>query len=233
MTDSPLILRHSLADRLIHWCNAVLWLLLFFTGLALLDGEFAPIGPWYPRFVRSLVGGGGVLLSLHLGLGFAWLLAFAVYIATNFHSAASFLRQIFCLQPGDGTWILRKPFHLALGRNLSTKLGVSPNLPSQGYYNIGQKGFGMLSIFGCIVLAVTGLVMYAGTLGFFSEAVIGWSITLHFLAAGLVLAGLIIHVYMAAILTDERPGLMSMFTGTVPEHYAKHHHADWYRSLQK
>jgi formate dehydrogenase subunit gamma len=33
---------------------------------------------------------------------------------------------------------------------------------------------------------------------------------------------------MAAIAPEERPALKSMFTGSVPESYAKHHHKLWY-----
>ena len=36
---------------------------------------------------------------------------------------------------------------------------------------------------------------------------------------------------MASISKDERPAFWSMFTGVVPEHYAKHHHKTWYDRL--
>lgn len=231
MPDHALMKRHSLADRLIHWTNAVCWLILLCTGLALLDGESAPFGPGYPAFMRRMVSGEGNLLSLHIGLGIFWMCAFLVYIVTNFKSVRFFLSRIFQLVSGDGAWLTRQPFILALGKKQTAKLGISTEIPPQGYYNIGQRGFGIISIVGCITLMTTGLVMSAGTLGMFSHGVLSWSITIHFLAAGLVFAGLLIHVYMAALVRAERPGLISMFTGTVTEHYAKHHHGAWYEEV--
>jgi formate dehydrogenase subunit gamma len=50
---------------------------------------------------------------------------------------------------------------------------------------------------------------------------------------GFVFAGLLIHVYMAAIAAGERPAFISMFTGKVPEDYARHHHRLWYEEKKK
>jgi len=50
---------------------------------------------------------------------------------------------------------------------------------------------------------------------------------------GLVFAGLLVHIYMAAISPEEKPGFRSMFTGVVPEDYARHHHALWVETLDK
>ena len=55
----------------------------------------------------------------------------------------------------------------------------------------------------------------------------------HFITGGLVFAGLLIHIFMAAIATGEQPALISMFTGTVPEDYARHHHRLWLEDLNK
>jgi formate dehydrogenase subunit gamma len=63
--------------------------------------------------------------------------------------------------------------------------------------------------------------------------VVGWAVTLHYLAVGLVFAGLLVHIYMAAISPEEKPGFRSMFTGSVPEDYARHHHGLWVEALDK
>jgi formate dehydrogenase subunit gamma len=62
--------------------------------------------------------------------------------------------------------------------------------------------------------------------------VVQWSIVIHFITVGLVFAGLLIHVFMAAIASGEQPALISMFTGTVPEDYAHHHHKLWLDNLK-
>ncbi len=230
---SGLIVRHSLMDRLTHWANAVLWILLFLTGLALLDGEAAPIGVWYPDGVRALLGGGGNLLAVHIVLGFIWGIWLLLSIVLNLKGVRFFLGHVLKIYPGDWAWITRKPFILAIGGKMTRKLGISTEIPPQSYYNIGQRGFAVAAILGCIVLACTGLLMFAGTYGMFSTTVLGWCVTLHFLAAGLVFAGLIIHVYMAALVKEERPGLVSMFTGTVPVEFAKESHGLWYEEVRE
>ena len=58
-----------------------------------------------------------------------------------------------------------------------------------------------------------------------------WSILIHFITVGLVFAGLLIHIYMAAIAKGELPALISMFTGKVPADYAKHHHRFWFEEV--
>ncbi len=224
---SEFLTRHSLADRVIHWLNAVLWLLLFFTGMALLGAEHAPLGQGYSNAVRALVGGGDNLLALHITLGIVWIIALLGYTLTNYRAATFFLRQVFSVGPGDLTWLARKPFVMALGRNITARLGLPTDLPPQGYYNFGQKAFGMLSVVGSLVLALTGIVLAGSALGMAPEAAVLWAVFLHFLAAGLVFIGLLIHVYMAALVKEERPGFFSMFSGVVPRDYALHHHELW------
>jgi cytochrome b subunit of formate dehydrogenase len=42
-------------------------------------------------------------------------------------------------------------------------------------------------------------------------------------------AGLMIHVYMAAVFPEEKPAFFSMITGSVHELYAYSHHFEWWR----
>ncbi len=218
-------IRHSIADRCMHWSNALLWLTLFFTGAALLQNQnLAPFGLEYPRFMRELAGGAGNLLRLHIILGFIWLGAFALYVLTNSKNVLFFLREIFSTRPGDLLWLRRKPLILLLGKKLAAQTGVNTNLPPQGFYNMGQKVFGMLSVVGGVVLAATGVIM---AVGIGSTELSGWCVTAHYLACGLVFCGLLAHLYMTLAVPEERPGLKSMFNGSVTEEYAVRHHGLW------
>ncbi|MDR0239022.1 MAG: cytochrome b/b6 domain-containing protein [Deltaproteobacteria bacterium] len=217
-------MRHSLADRCMHWGNALLWLLLFFSGAGLLQGGLAPFGDGYTAAVRKLAGGGSGLLRLHIILGCVWMGIFSLYIALNAKSAASFLREIFSVRPGDLIWLRRKPAIMLLGEHRAAALGFETKLPPQGFYNMGQKAFGMLSVTAGVTLVATGLIMATG---FAPPGFAGWCVTIHYIACGLTLAGLLVHLYMTLAVPEERPGLKSMFSGSVPEDYAKHHHANW------
>jgi cytochrome b subunit of formate dehydrogenase len=50
---------------------------------------------------------------------------------------------------------------------------------------------------------------------------------------GAIVAGLFVHVYMAAVLPEERPAFFSMFSGKVNELYAFLHHRKWWREMKR
>jgi formate dehydrogenase subunit gamma len=128
------------------------------------------------------------------------------------------------VRPGDLAWLRRKPAIMLLGERRAAALGFEIKLPPQGFYNMGQKVFGMLSIAAGVTLAATGLIM---AVGIAPPGLVGWCVTMHYIACGLALTGLLVHLYMTLAVPEERPGLQSMFNGFVPEEYAKHHHANW------
>ncbi|MBI9079271.1 MAG: cytochrome b/b6 domain-containing protein [Pseudodesulfovibrio sp.] len=228
--------RHDGSDIFMHWFNAVCWLLLLLTGIGLIQNPVIdPLGSGYPAVLRSLVGGGGNLLLLHEALGILWIIGFLVYLIINFKGARFFLAEVFAISPArDMLWMVKKMVLMTLGPKPLKMLGMDPVLPDQGYYNMGQKAFAQASVVGGVVIAVTGVVMFLSdrTFGAAATGMIGWAVTLHFITVGLVFAGLLVHIYMAAISPEERPGFKSMFTGVVPGEYAKHHHRLWFDKVQ-
>lgn len=224
--------RHDTSDILIHWFNAASWLVLLITGLGLIKNErLNPLGAWLPDALRALFGGGSaggaVLLVIHEVAGVLWVLGFLAYLAVNAKGAKYFLREIFSVRPGDLSWLIRK-----MGR---MTVGVGGELPPQGYYNMGQKAFAQASVAGGVAIVLSGAVLLLSDklIPATATVFVGWAVTLHYLAVGLVFAGLLVHIYMAAISPEEKPGFRSMFTGSVPEDYARHHHGLWLESLEK
>lgn len=228
--------RHDKSDIFIHWFNAACWLLLLLTGVGLIQNPaIDPFGSGYPEALRAMVGGGGNLLAIHEGIGLVWIAGFVLYLLINIKGAVFFLREVFAVSiVRDMTWMIKKMVLMTLGPKALKAVGMDPDLPPQGYYNMGQKAFAQASVVGGIVIAVTGVIMYLSDRTFGAEAtgLISWSVTLHFIAVGLVFAGLLVHVYMAAISPEERPGFKSMFSGVVPDDYAKHHHRLWWEKVK-
>ena len=68
---------------------------------------------------------------------------------------------------------------------------------------------------------------------FKNTAIVRWAILDHFITVGLVFAGLFILIYMASIAAGERPAFISMYTGSVPEDYARHNHRLWYEEVKE
>lgn len=228
--------RHDKSDIRIHWFNAICWFTLLLTGVGLIDNAaMNPFGDAYPNVLRGMVGGGGALLTIHLTIGFAWMGGFLLYLMVNAKGAGFFLKEIFSVSPArDMAWMVRKMVLMTAGPKMLKAMGQPTELPDQGYYNMGQKAFAQASVVGGVVIAVTGVIMFLSdkVLPATMMGLVSWCVTLHYLAVGLVFAGLLVHIYMAAISPEERPGFKSMFSGTVPENYAKHHHRLWYDAVR-
>lgn len=242
MSSPKMIPRHTKAGIFIHWFNAACWFFLLFTGLALIQNpELNPLGAWYPKAVRAVFGGGANLLVAHWVVALIWLAVWLVYLFWGLNRfVAPFLNSTFSLEPNrDIQWMIKKNLQMTLGYKMMAKLvkplGYDGHLPPQEYYNAGQKLAAQGIIMGALVLIGTGFIMLFSKY-FLSAAdtwLVQWSITVHFIAAGVTTALLILHIYMAAISKDERPAFISMFTGTVPAEYAKHHHQLWYEELEE
>lgn len=105
----------------------------------------------------------------------------------------------------------------------------SEPLPPQGAYNAGQKLYALLVYAAVPVIMITGFIM---TFHLLATEVVAWAMVVHFLAAGMVLSGLMIHVYMGAVFPEERSAFYSMVTGMVNELYAYRYHFKWWREIK-
>jgi len=96
-----------------------------------------------------------------------------------------------------------------------------------GFFNGGQKLYFWAIAVSGILFLITGLLLW------FDDVVPRWvvavSYVIHDLAALLMLAGFIIHIYEG---TAHQPGTFrSMMDGTVTERWAWTHHPRWYRDV--
>lgn len=216
--------KHHLAIILLHWFNAMVWLGELATGAALISSGRMGVAPGFlTQGLGGLFGNRGNLMRAHLVIGFAWtcvLLAYALFGWRTYLSRQVLQREM-ALDADDYQW-LRIRMHRILFR-------TQDPLPPQGVYNAGQKLFAILVYATLPVIVGTGLVM---AFHLFGTTVVGWAALLHFCAVGAVVAGLIIHVYMGAVFTEEKPAFFSMLTGTVNELFAYSHHFKWWREMR-
>lgn len=225
------IKRHTKLSIFLHWFNALCWLLLLATGLGLIkNDDLDPIGHWWPDMLRGLFGSGETLLTYHVSCGLIWIGVFLLFCMIRIRKdVIPFMKEIFTFSPtNDFMWLIKKGIQMTMGYKVLEKLGFEPKIPDQGFYNVGQKLFAIPSILGGVLIAVTGVIMVASKLYILDKTIVQWSMLIHFIAVGFVFGGLLIHIFMASIASGEFPALISMFTGSVPEEYAKHHHKLWY-----
>jgi formate dehydrogenase subunit gamma len=216
------IKKHGLANIVTHWFNAFSWFVLLFTGLAILANPSLRIMPQgYIDFVRNLFGGIGPLIEAHKAIGLIWLLVITYNVLLGFRRYfIPFATKRMLLDNDDVAWLKLKGLQL-LGRKVT--------LPPQDAYNAGQKLYGYVVVFGTVTIGLTGLVMMFGyLLPPELRVLLQWARLLHFGAVGAVVAGLIIHVYMAAFFPEEKEAFFSMIHGEVSALYARLHHRKWY-----
>ena len=230
------IKRHDRINIFMHWFNAVFWIFLLLTGLGLIKNQDLQIlGGRWADMLRDIFGSGGTLLTTHIIAGFIWSGGFVLYgiISLKKH-VIPFVREIFHVSPyHDSMWLIKKGIHMTMGKKVLKKVGMDPELPHQGFYNVGQKIYAVPSLLGGIVIAVTGFIMAVSDMWITDTSIVQWSILIHFVTVLLVFAGFFIHVYMAGIAAGERPAFISMITGKVPADYAEHHHKLWFDKVKK
>ena len=218
------IKKHHVAIILLHWFNAVTWILEVATGAALVSSRLFRVAPdWYLAILNGLFGTRGNLLRFHVALGLVWIGVFLVYGLFGFRTylRGEVLKKEIALDRDDVRWLVVRALRI-LGRS-------DEALPLQGVYNAGQKLFSMVVYAMLPVVMGTGVIM---AFRLFSPRVVGWAVVLHFAAVGAVVAGLVIHVYMGAVFPEEKPAFFSMFTGSVNELFAYNHHFKWWREMK-
>jgi formate dehydrogenase subunit gamma len=199
------ILRHPVYTRILHWTVALSFVLSLLSG-------FAIYSPWLYRWLTPLFGGGSMTRLLHPWFGVAFSIAF-VFQFLNWLSLMRWTKA-------DSRWMRR------IKAYVTNREPAEP--PDTGFFNGGQKLYFWLIVFSAIVFLITGLPLW------FDDSVPHWlvavSYVLHDLAALLMLAGFIIHIYEG---TAAQPGtFQSMVDGTVTKEWAATHHPAWYEDVK-
>jgi formate dehydrogenase subunit gamma len=198
------LLRHPVYTRFLHWSVAIFFILSLLTG-------FAIYSPWLFRWIAPLFGGGPRTRALHPWFG----LLFEVFFFFQF---LNWLTPMMWTA-ADRRW-LKKLRSYATNEELVETEEV-------GFFNGGQKLYFWAIAVSGILFLITGLLMWFDNLA--GRWIVAISYVIHDLAALLMLAGFIIHVYEG---TAHQPGTFrSMIDGTVSEPWAWTHHPAWYRTL--
>jgi formate dehydrogenase subunit gamma len=198
------LLRHPVYTRFLHWSVAIFFVLSLLTG-------FAIYSPWLFHWIAPLFGGGPRTRALH-----PWFsLLFTVFFFFQFLNWMGPMAW----NEADRRWTKR------IRQYATNEERLEPE--DVGFFNGGQKLYFWAIVVSAILFLITGLLMW------FDHVVPRWvvavSYVVHDLAALVMLAGFIIHVYEG---TAQQPGTFrSMIDGTVTERWAWTHHPGWYRAV--
>jgi len=218
------LVKHYTGNILTHWFNVASWLLLLPTGLGILLGKAYPFVPEaWNNLMTNLFGGLSPLIEWHSLMGQIWFFVLMFNVFFGFRKYfIPFAATRMWMDKDDWKWLMVRPFQMF-------GLMKDKPLPPQDAYNGGQKLYSYLVVIGTLMIGVTGLVLtYSEFIPTNLQWIIQWAMPLHFIAVGLTFAGVIIHVYMGAIMPEERQAFFSMFNGKVNGLYAYLHHRKWY-----
>jgi formate dehydrogenase subunit gamma len=198
------LLRHPVYTRFLHWSVAIFFILSLLTG-------FAIYTPWLFHWITPLFGGGPRTRFLHPWFG----LLFEVFFLFQFINWFAPMAWV----EADRRWMKRIRQYITNEDSIEAE--------DVGFFNAGQKIYFWLILVSAILFLITGLLMW------FDHIVGPWivaaSYVIHDLAALLMLAGFIIHLYES---TAQQPGTFrSMIEGTVTERWAWTHHPGWFRAV--
>lgn len=194
------IMRFSLAQRVIHWTIACVFLLLGFTGLILLFGR---------PFIIPLIGTGAfsVLASASKQAHNLFGPIFTVSLVALFFS---FVRGNFP-SGSDFRWLLKGG-------------GLLGGHVRAGRYNLGEKGWFWITVLAGISLSGSGFVLLFPGLTDARDLMQDAGL-IHGIAALIFIGFAIGHIYLGSIGTEGT--LEGMTTGDVDENWARTHHDLW------
>jgi cytochrome b subunit of formate dehydrogenase len=186
------------AEVLLHWVNAVPFLLLMMTGATMLGAHFFRVEPGLLEMVKLV----------HKISAVTWLLALPPTVLCRFKVHWTHLRVVLRWGIEDLLWMVQS------GRSLYFPKAT---VPASGRFNAGQKMNACLVLVYFFGFGTTGLLML------FKESILfPWYIhtSLFFAAMGSV-GG---HMYLAMVNPSTRIALKGIFHGWAPIEYIEHHH---------
>ncbi len=192
--------RFERSEVILHWANAVPFLILFITGALNILSRFVAFLPsflWAIRTTHKIV---GALWLVSIGYSF-------FFVGRQLNIAN--LRDQICMGFSDIAWMIRA-FRSVYNPHVTT--------PPAGKFNPGQKINAVLVVLYAIVFAGSGALMWA-----YNTMLLPWfvHVSVFFMAVSSV-GG---HLYLSFLHPSTRPGLKGIFNGMVPRSYVLHHHS--------
>ena len=197
------LLRHPVYTRVLHWSVAIFFILALLSGFALYT-------PWLFRLLTPLFGGGAMTRLLHPWFSLA-------FVATFVPQLLNWLQPM-SWTSDDSRWMRRLKEYVTNAEKLE------PDYVD--FFNAGQKLYFWAIVGSAVLFLISGIPMWFPKSFGRPAAAAGY--VLHDVAALVMLAGFIIHLYEG---TAAQPGTFRAMTrGTVEKRWAWTHHPAWYRA---
>jgi len=200
-----LVRRYLPTQRLIHWIGVPTFLVLLFSGIALLVPQFAYLAA------------GGTTRLIHRIAVLPFVLLPILYTVLNPKQAKDLVVESFTFTREDIEWFKHMPAYF---------FGRTKGLPPQGRINAGQKLHHATTFLMFITVAISGFVLLFGK-GQLGQDGLAYAAMVHDLSMLGLTVMMIGHLYFTFLYE----ALNSMLTGFVTEEYAKMEHPKWLEEL--
>ncbi|HZT96359.1 MAG TPA: cytochrome b/b6 domain-containing protein, partial [Chloroflexota bacterium] len=186
-----------------HWVQAVTFLLLLLTGLAISLSS-----------IEAVVGHRAILREIHLVTAFLFVFGPAVVaLAGNFPSITEDAHEVESWSREDIAWI-RSP-----------KLEPDPLSPPPGRFNAGQKLNAVFTLYCVVAFGITGLILWQNRR--FPFPIVSQANLIHQYLTYIALAVFLGHLYLSVIHPSTRRSLSGILSGGVDARWAAQHHPLW------
>jgi formate dehydrogenase subunit gamma len=204
-TAATRIKRYSMAERVVHWTSALTYMYALGTGLAF----YSPHLYW----IAAILGGAPTSRFWHPIIS----LVFIATLALMLRSWMSDMR----ITAVDRAW----------GRAMNHYIAnEDESLPPSDRFNLGQKYFFWVMLWGGIGLLISGAILWFPELIPWNLRLLRYAaILVHVVCALITIGAFIIHVYMGTAMV--RGGFTSIIRGEVSPAWARMHHRLWYERV--
>ncbi|MCC7377480.1 MAG: hypothetical protein IT581_22660 [Verrucomicrobiales bacterium] len=185
-------------EIVLHWVNAVPFLLLMVTGGLMLVARFAPVEQYWFAFA----------VLAHKTFAVSWLVSVPLVILARPRAHWQHMRVLLRWGPVDLLWMVQSV------RSLYFRGAVVPPAPR---FNTGQKTNAGLVPFYFFFFGITGAMMH-----FSGASLLPWYV--HTALYFSTLASVGGHMHLALVNPGTRISLPAIFNGWSPMKYVEHHH---------
>ena len=195
--------RFTPTEVILHGLHAIIYLVLFVTGLILFiqrSLEINLVSPEALSIIHRIMGVALVFFILQL--------LFLSFISPSFRVIWKTVFEALNWRFKDIVWLIKIPIHFLFHRI---------TLPESNRYNPGQK----LNIL-VVIFTLTGLCVSGVWMLFVPDALIAWYIHVISFKLGAVFLGL--HLFLSLINPSTRKSITGMITGYVSLEYIRAHH---------
>jgi formate dehydrogenase subunit gamma len=200
------VLRFTRTERATHWIQATSFLILLFTGFALMLPQ-----------LESTIGHRALMREIHLMSAFFFFFGPAIVaLSADRRSVSEDVHAVDNWDRDDLRWLL--PLQV---------LGI--RTPPQGRFNAGQKLNAIFVVWSTITFTVTGLVIWQNRR--FPSDLVDQSNTIHQALAYFALFAFLGHLYLATAYPKTRHAFRAITQGWVRSDWAEIHHSKWIQQL--